>query len=560
MGTMPPTKPIRQKAISLHGDGAGGGRALAQKLVANGWKVEPNAPIALIDARGGIAAALAALSTAAKPATARIVIYPQSMADSLPAMLAAGATHLLRAPFHDAELLAILALAEGQMDTSRRKERQPQPRRAYRDGLTGLLTERALSQRLSAFLPKPVTLLLISIARFDMVNTAYGSDMADGVLRSLARRVEALANEIEGAEPLVARMPGAQFAVALLGPVTLPRLQLLAEAILDGIEQPFASEGEVIHLGGRLAVVAGSTEDRAASSIFRRANALLAEGRSDDEEAIRFSASPEGVAAIQIRSLHADLRAALAKDEIEILFQPQIGIASGLIEGVEALARWTHPELGPVGAATLFSVAQQSDYLKALSAHCQARALNLAGQWPNELSQLRLAVNVVAADIARPRFLREFLEMVDTSGFPRERLTVEITETGAMADLDRSARILGQLRAVGIRVAIDDFGTGYSSLAWLKALPADYLKLDKGLTGEIGGSARDAVVVRGVIGMARSLGLSVIAEGVESEGQLALLAREGCTLFQGFLHSRAMASDDLVKMINASTRRGSQPL
>jgi EAL domain-containing protein (putative c-di-GMP-specific phosphodiesterase class I) len=227
---------------------------------------------------------------------------------------------------------------------------------------------------------------------------------------------------------------------------------------------------------------------------------------------------------------------------------------------VEALARWTHPELGPVGAATLFSVAQQSDYLKALSAHCQARALNLAGQWPKELGQLRLAVNVVAADIARPRFLREFLEMVDASGFPRERLTVEITETGAMADLDRSARILGQLRAVGIRVAIDDFGTGYSSLAWLKALPADYIKLDKGLTGEIGGSARDGVVVRGVIGMARSLGLSVIAEGVESEGQLALLAREGCTLFQGFLHSRAMGSDDLVKMVNASTRRSSQPL
>ena len=127
--------------------------------------------------------------------------------------------------------------------------------------------------------------------------------------------------------------------------------------------------------------------------------------------------------------------------------------------------------------------------------------------------------------------------MIEESGFPRGRLTIEITESSLMQNLEATAKTLSQFRAVGCRVAIDDFGTGYSSLAWLKTLPADYLKLDQGLAGDIMGSERDAVVLRGVIGMARSLGLSVIAEGVETETQLALLAREGCTLYQGFFCS-----------------------
>jgi EAL domain-containing protein (putative c-di-GMP-specific phosphodiesterase class I) len=148
---------------------------------------------------------------------------------------------------------------------------------------------------------------------------------------------------------------------------------------------------------------------------------------------------------------------------------------------------------------------------------------------------LRLAINITAADLARPNFFRTFAAMIEESGFPKERLTIEVTETSIMHSLDLAASVLADLRAFGCRVAIDDFGTGYSSLAWLKSLPADYLKLDQGLSSEILGGERDTVVLRGVIGMARSLGLTVISEGVETEEQLMLLAREGCTLYQGFL-------------------------
>ena len=266
-------------------------------------------------------------------------------------------------------------------------------------------------------------------------------------------------------------------------------------------------------------------------------------------------ASGEAAAAYGSR-LEADLRGALARDEIGLLFQPQVSIPTGAIVGVEALARWRHPEFGSIGAVTLFSVAERSDFLLPLSEHVQRKALAQAAAWGAELATLRLAVNVTASDVAQPDFATRFLDMVDASGFPRDRLTVELTESGLIEDLAEAAGLLAMLRAGGLRVAVDDFGTGYSSLAYLKALPLDYLKIDKRLADDITGSARDRVVVRGVIEMARSLGLSVVAEGVETPAQLGLLAAEGCNYYQGFLCSPPIdeaALTALVRQARADT-------
>jgi len=150
----------------------------------------------------------------------------------------------------------------------------------------------------------------------------------------------------------------------------------------------------------------------------------------------------------------------------------------------------------------------------------------------------------------RPGFAAQFLALVRDSGFAPERLTVEVTESGLIEDLSAAADLLAELRSGGLRVAIDDFGTGYSSLAYLKALPLDYLKIDKRLCQDIAGSVRDRIVVRSVIDMARSLGLGVIAEGVETEEQLSLLAQEGCNLYQGFLCAPPVGSDELLALIN----------
>ena len=226
-----------------------------------------------------------------------------------------------------------------------------------------------------------------------------------------------------------------------------------------------------------------------------------------------------------------------------------MSVTSRAIVGVEALARWQHPQYGELGAATLFGVAEGSDYLAQLSDHVQRKAIAAAAAWPEALAHLRLSVNITAADIVRPGFAAQFLAMVRDSGFPPERLTVEVTESGLIEDLSAAAFLLAELRGGGLRVAIDDFGTGYSSLAYLKALPLDYLKIDKRLCQDIAGSPRDRIVVRGVIDMARSLGLDVVAEGVETEEQLSLLAQEGCTLYQGFLCSPPVTTAALADLM-----------
>jgi EAL domain-containing protein (putative c-di-GMP-specific phosphodiesterase class I) len=247
--------------------------------------------------------------------------------------------------------------------------------------------------------------------------------------------------------------------------------------------------------------------------------------------------------------LEIDLRRALDAGDIEMLFQPITAVSGGRIVGAEALARWRHPVFGELGATTLFNVAERSDYIVELSDHVQRRAFAAAAAWPQALASLRLSVNITAADICRPGFAAHFLKLIDESGLGRDRVTVEVTESGLIEDLSAAAALLANLREGGLRIAIDDFGTGYSSLAYLKALPLDYIKIDKRLCEDITGSPRDRIVVRSVIDMARSLGLTVIAEGVETQEQLDLLAQEGCNLYQGFLCSPPVTEQALEELV-----------
>lgn len=425
--------------------------------------------------------------------------------------------------------------------------------RGARDPLTGTRNANAFRRWLGTRVGNtPVCVALIAVTQFEMVNAAFGRDVGDSLLRAVARRIEPRVAELAGRSAVVSRIAGAEFAIGIDGDVSIDRIRLLAEQLVEAIERPFVSGEQAVTLGSRIGVVEAQPGDDA-TIVMRRASQALAEAKSLDAGRIRMLVGDAAQDAVFDASLQSDLRSALNTGEIDILFQPQVSVTSGEIVGVEALARWQHPVHGSLGAITLFSVAEQSDYLVALSAHVQERAAQLAAAWPKPLWPLRLSINVTAADIAKPGFLGTFMEMIDASGFPTDRLTVEITESGLMEDLTLAAELLASLRASGCRVAIDDFGTGYSSLAYLKALPLDYVKIDKSLAGDITGSTRDRIVVRGVIDMARSLGLSVIAEGVETEEQLSLLAQEGCNIYQGFLCSEPVDVATLLSLMEAQS-------
>jgi diguanylate cyclase (GGDEF)-like protein len=409
---------------------------------------------------------------------------------------------------------------------------------AVRDALTGARDANSARRWIDRQMAEgqAVGAILIGLSRFETVNTAYGRDAGDTLLRGVSRRVAEVAREMLGREAIVARIGGSEFLVAGPG-VTGAQLREAEARLEEALSRPFVAAGEIAHLGARMTSAASVAGDSAASLLRRASEALLGD------------AVPAEPNAPPIEKLANDLHRALERHEIGVRFQPQVAIASGQIVGVEALARWQHPQLGEIGAEPLFLAAQRAGLEAQLSDHVQRRALTAAAQWPSKLARLRLSINVTAADVARAGFADSLLGRVDVSGFPRARLTVEITESGIMADLTEAARLLSQLRTAGCRVAIDDFGTGYSSLAYLKALPLDYLKIDKRLSQDITGAHRDRVVVRGVIDMARSLGLAVVAEGVETDTQLDLLAKEGCQYFQGYLCAEPLDVPALANLV-----------
>ena len=418
-----------------------------------------------------------------------------------------------------------------------------------RDYLTGLRTRQDAMNWIETHLAGDMTLLSLSISQFDRMNAAYGQVAGDALLGRVARRIERMVDEVTGPGPIVARVAGTEYLVALTGDHAAPdRAIFLARRLLSAISRPFNAGDHLIRLTARCGIAQSRTGDDALR-LMRRAGMALADAKQAGGEGIRILTTDHRSRQVDTDQLETDLRLALNRGEIGIVFQPQYPVDQQRIVGVEALARWNHPKYGPLGAGILFATAERSDYMLPLSAHIQEQALRQAAAWPAALSSLRLSINVTAADIAQPDFMANLLGMVDRCGFPRARLTVEITESGLIEDVDAATALLAAMRAEGLAVAIDDFGTGYSSLAYLKSLPLDYLKIDSGLAQDIAGSARDRIIVRGVIHMAKSLGLKVIAEGVETEQQLDLLANEGCDMFQGFLRSPGVSSEELAALV-----------
>ncbi|MCE7798211.1 GGDEF domain-containing phosphodiesterase [Sphingobium sufflavum] len=444
-----------------------------------------------------------------------------------------------------------------ELDTRRRADNRD------RDFMTGLASRQGALGWIGGALGAgdQVIILLIGLAGLDRVNTGYGRMVGDAMLSRVAVRLSRMAAAVGGDNPLVARIAGAEFIIGMRAPAALgekalvDRAALIAPQLLGDIDRPFNAGDHLIRLTAR-GGIAVSVEQDSAEAILRRASSALADARRTGANGgVRVRVAEGGSIALHHDRIDSDLRLALDRGEIQILFQPQYAMADDRITGVEALARWRHPVHGEIGAGALFAIAERSDFLVPLSDHIHARALEAAASWPDSLAHLRVAINVTAADIAQPEFVDHFLDQVSHAGIDRERVTLEITESGLIENLGAAAMLLTRLRSAGFLVAIDDFGTGYSSLAYLKSLPLDYLKIDSTIAQDIVGSHRDRIIVRAIIDMARSLDLHVIAEGVETEQQLALLARAGCDVYQGFLRSRPLESAALIALVEDSVPR-----
>ena len=534
---------------------------LAQIAAAAGWQativadavdlekrlLDSGAAVSVVDARGALDLGLDAVRSlggvVAANGGALVVMVSRGDVGTIDEFYLAGATHFLASPAGEGEIVASLRFAARHAArTGAAIDRREPPSAWQHDGNAG-----AARRWLAAALAdpdRPVSVMLLALSRLDFVNAAYGRPAVDALIDAAGRRLRSAVAGVIAGDHLAVRISGSEFVVVAVADAA--RIKAVSAAIDEALAKPFPVEQTLAVLGTRVGIATRSPRDDAAALLHRASEALAAAKASDG---VVRTAAKAGVAPLD--TLAVDLHHAIDRGEIDLLFQPQVEIASGRITGVEALARWDHATLGPLGAETLFAAADRADLGIALSDHIQQLALARAAAWPRPLQALRLSVNLTAGDVTRPGFAALFLARIDESGFPRGRLTVEITETGLIEDLPAAAALFATLRGGGCRVAIDDFGTGYSSLAYLKALPLDYLKIDKALASDIDKSPRDRIVVRSVIEMAQSLGLPVIAEGVETDAQLALLAVAGCAYYQGFLRAQPLDEAALVRLMES---------
>jgi len=422
-----------------------------------------------------------------------------------------------------------------------------------RDALTGLVGSDGARQRIVEWQRRavlegetaPIHALMLGLRRFDTVNLAYGEAAGDSALVAVAARIlRFAADELEG-EWAVARMSGGNFLLAAYEPCSRERWQWLAESLADSVSRPIANPGGAgtLRLWPRIALMR-TLKQESADAMFGRLAETLERARHETGRRVVWVDGETSIAGRSGAQLEADLLAALDRDEIEILFQPQFGAVDGKLVGAEALARWEHPLLGRIGAGALFAIAERADHVAQLSHHIATRALTAAAGWP---APLRLSLNVTPADLAAGSFADDLAMVVKGAGFAPGRLTLEITEQALLTDLDRSARALNKLVAKGMRIALDDFGAGFCNFRYLKLLPLHYLKLDRSMVDEIATDARDLAILRGIVAMAHALDLAVIAEGIETEDQRDLIAREGCALYQGFLRAKPMGAAEFVE-------------
>lgn len=502
---------------------------VAQAAALAGWSECDDARIVLVDARRGTAALAGedARAIAARAALVALVADPEGAVRAYDA----GATH---AAIGLAALTPTLQFAARYVRRLRGEGRRAAETEPSEDAVAFALAHHGAG----------VTAMIAALTGFEIVNTAFGRAAGDALVNAAqARLAQALA-----AHAAIVTRDGSAFTILLAG---APAEAEAALAAVDhALAAPFEVAGETIQVGARIGVARAGTDEPSAD-LLRRAAEALARARGGEGATTQVAPDHDGAA---LAALAADLHRAMERGEIEVRFQPQVALADGRVAGVEALARWQHPRLGLLGAASLLAAADRAGLGVALSEHLQALALAQVAAWPDKLAHLRVAVNVTAADVTRAGFADAFLGRVAASGVAPSRVTAEITEGGLIDDLDAVAPALQALRAAGCRVAVDDFGTGYSSLAYLATLPIDYLKIDRSLTQDVVAERRRRAVVEGVLAIAAALSLETIAEGVETEEQRALLAARGCTYYQGFLCAEPLDDAALVALLGSRAR------
>ncbi len=415
---------------------------------------------------------------------------------------------------------------------------------AHHDALTDLANRVLLNERLDQALVRRVdgedmvAVHHLDLDQFKAVNDTFGHPAGDKLLKIVAERLRGLIRPTD----TIARMGGDEF-VILQAPITeLAQATSLAQSIVELISEPFDLDGHQAVIGASVGIAISPGDGSTSDSLLRNADLALYRAKGDGRGTFRFFEPAMDLQMQTRRIMEQDMRRALPAGEFELYYQPVINLATNDISGFEALIRWNHPEKGLISPATFIPLAEEIGFIVPLGEWVIRQACATAALWPDDF---HVAINVSAAQFHGPRLLQVIVAALASSGLNPTRLEVEITETVLMQEKEAALAVLHQLRGLGIRIAMDDFGTGYSSLSYLQCFPFDKIKIDRSFVKDIAENANSLNIVRAVAALAKGMGMTATAEGVETHDQLERVTSEGCTEMQGFLFSRPLPAREI---------------
>jgi diguanylate cyclase (GGDEF)-like protein len=420
------------------------------------------------------------------------------------------------------------------------------------DDLTGLPNRQTFLAALQHALQRPgakdgrIAVCFIDLDRFKTVNDKLGHGAGDALLQSMAGRLRAALRGVD----TVARLGGDEFVLLLESCGSAAQLQALVEKVLQAIGQPLDVQGHSFVVTGSIGIARFPADGRDAATLLKHADAAMYLAKSRGRNNMQHYSAELEADAERAFQTEADLRLALLHGELLLHYQPKVDVASGLMVGIEALVRWLHPHRGLVPPGEFIPLAEERGLIVPLgrwvidAACAQARAWRQAG-----LTVPPVAVNLSACQFTDDGLVETIEQALRQYKLPPTALEVELTESVLMAEPERATQVLSALHAMGVRMAIDDFGTGYSSLSYLKRFPASTVKIDRSFIDGLPGDHNDLAITQGVIAMAHSLDLLVVAEGVETEAQLQALRALGCDQVQGYLLGRPVPAHALLQRL-----------
>lgn len=444
-------------------------------------------------------------------------------------------------------------------DLSERKQFENELRhQAFHDGLTGLPNRSLFLDRLDQRLKmaqrdsEQVTIMFLDLDNFKIVNDSLGHDAGDQLLKEVAKRVEKTLRTSD----TLARLGGDEFTILLGGPGSVEQATVIAKRIVESLEMQLVIEGRVMFSTASIGIATSTSDVEDANGLLRDADTAMYQAKNNGKSSYVVFDRSMNTMALERLEMEADLRLALQNNEFILQYQPIVDISSSSLKEVEALIRWQHPTKGLIPPLSFVPIAEATGLIVDIGDWVLKQSCKQLAEWQSSFDSYKdlvLNVNVSALQFQKKDFINDVASILKETGVDPKHLKIEITETVMLTDLDQSRRVLQELRTLGVSTAIDDFGTGYCSMSYLSQLPVDTLKIDKAFIDMIGEGGSTDGIVRAIISMARTLGLSVTSEGIESASQLASLDTLGCDLGQGYFFAKPMSVGAITNLLSTDS-------